>query len=150
VQVVIPWFWNRREVYQEFYKYWSSPEFKMKSEKNRQNHEKAPNHRHGADGHIRKSQRMVRFRGSSAIFFLYCHATNFKLQAKRDGAVRSDNVVFVKHHRGPDPSNPDQLCSQLATDALLSCHHFSMFCTVVLSLTCISIIFARINMAKKW
>jgi hypothetical protein len=63
--------------------------------------------------------------------------------------VSSDIEVFIEHHRGPDPSNLDQLCSQLATDALVSCHHFLMFCTVVLSLTCISVIFVRINMAKK-
>jgi hypothetical protein len=63
--------------------------------------------------------------------------------------VSSDIEVFIEHHRGPNPSNLDQLCSQLAMDALVSCHHFLMFCTVVLSLTCISVIFVRINMAKK-
>jgi hypothetical protein len=63
---------------------------------------------------------------------------------------RSDIEVFVEHHQGPDPSNPDQLCSQLATDALVSCHHFLMFCTIVLSLTCIYVVYARINIAKKW
>jgi hypothetical protein len=62
--------------------------------------------------------------------------------------VSSDIQVFIDHHRGPDPSNLDQLFSQLATDALVSCHHFSMLCTVVLSLTCISVVFARKDMAK--
>jgi hypothetical protein len=62
----------------------------------------------------------------------------------------SDIQVFIEHHRGPDPSNPNQLCSQSATDALVSYHHFLMFCTVVLSLTYISVVFSRINMAKKW
>jgi hypothetical protein len=57
-------------------------------------------------------------------------------------------VVFIEHHRGPDLSNPDQLCSQSATYALVSFHHFLMFCTVVLSLTCIFVVFTRINMAK--
>jgi hypothetical protein len=57
--------------------------------------------------------------------------------------VSSDIQVFIDHHQGPDPSNPDQLCSQSATDALVSCHHFSMLCAVVLSLTCISVVFAR-------
>jgi hypothetical protein len=64
--------------------------------------------------------------------------------------MRSDIQVFIDHHRGPDPSNPNQLCSQLATYALVSCHHFSMLCTVVLALTCISVVFARKNMTKKW
>jgi hypothetical protein len=54
-------------VYLEFCKYWSSPEFMAKSKKrmNRGNH---PKHRYDADGHIRKSQRMVRFRGPSVIY----------------------------------------------------------------------------------
>jgi hypothetical protein len=63
--------------------------------------------------------------------------------------VRSDIELFIEHHRGPDPSNLDQLCSQSVTDVLVSSHHFLMFCTVVLSLTCISVVFARVNMVKK-
>jgi hypothetical protein len=57
--------------------------------------------------------------------------------------VRSDIEVFIEHHRGPDSLNPDQFCSQSATYALMSFHHFSMFCTVVLFLTYISVVFAR-------
>jgi hypothetical protein len=68
VQVVIPWFRHHREVYLEFCKYWSSPEFKEKSVKKRMNRENDLKHRYGADGHIRKSQRMVRFHGPSAIY----------------------------------------------------------------------------------
>jgi hypothetical protein len=68
VQVVIPWFRNYREVYLEFCKYWSSPEFKAKSEKKRMNHGKDLKHRYDPDGHIRKSQCMVRFCGSSDIY----------------------------------------------------------------------------------
>jgi hypothetical protein len=63
--------------------------------------------------------------------------------------VSSDIEVFIEHHRGPNPLNLDQLCSQSAIDALVSCHHFSMFCTIALSLTCICVVFARINMANK-
>jgi hypothetical protein len=68
VQVVIPWFRHRKPVYLEFCKYWSSPEFKAKSKKKRLNCGKDPKHRYDTDGHIRKSQRMVRFCGSSAIY----------------------------------------------------------------------------------
>jgi hypothetical protein len=91
-----------------------------------------------------------KFMWFNCYIYACCHATNSELQAKRDDVVRSDIEVFVQHHRGPDLSNPDQLCSQSATDALVSCHHFLMFCTIVLSLTCISIICVRINMARKW
>jgi hypothetical protein len=64
---VIPWFRHHREVYLAFCKYWSSPEFKAKSEKKRMNRENDPMHRYNVDGHTRKSQLMVRFRGPSAI-----------------------------------------------------------------------------------
>jgi hypothetical protein len=68
VYVVILWFRHRREVYLEFCKYWSSPEFKAKSEKMRMNRENVPKHKYDADGHIRKSQCIVRFCGPSVIY----------------------------------------------------------------------------------
>jgi hypothetical protein len=65
---VIPWFRHRREVYIEFRKYWSSPEFKAKSKEKRMNHGNDPKHKYDADGHIRKSQHLIRFYGPSAIY----------------------------------------------------------------------------------
>jgi hypothetical protein len=56
------------EVYLELCKYWSSPAFKAKFEQKRLNRGKDPKHRYIADGHARKSQYMVRFYGSSAIY----------------------------------------------------------------------------------
>jgi hypothetical protein len=56
------------EVYLEFCRYWSSPTFKAKSEKKRLNCGKDLKHRYDADGHVPKSQCMVRFCGSSAIY----------------------------------------------------------------------------------
>jgi hypothetical protein len=32
----------------------------------------------------------------------------------------------------------------------VSCYHFLIFCTIVLSLSCIANVFGIINMAKKW
>jgi hypothetical protein len=66
--VVISWFRNRKPVYLEFCKLWSSPEFKAKSEKKRQNRGNDLKHKYDYDGHIHKSQHMVRFRGSSVIY----------------------------------------------------------------------------------
>jgi hypothetical protein len=68
IQVVILWFRNHKLVYLEFCRYWSSPKFKVKSEKKRQNRGKDPKHRYNVDGHILKSQHMVKFHGSSAIY----------------------------------------------------------------------------------
>jgi hypothetical protein len=48
-----------------------------------------------------------------------------------------------------DPSNLDQLCSQSTTYALVGFYHFLILSTF-LSLTCISIVSARINMVKRW
>jgi hypothetical protein len=47
-----------------------SSSFKVKSKKMRLNRGKDPKHRYDADGHVRKSQHMVRFHGSSAICLL--------------------------------------------------------------------------------
>jgi hypothetical protein len=58
--VIIPWFKNRKPVYEEFCKLCSSPEFKAKSEEKRQNHGNDPKHRYGTGGHIQKGQHMVR------------------------------------------------------------------------------------------
>jgi hypothetical protein len=58
---------NRKEDYLEFCKLWSSSAFKAKFEKKRLNHGKDPKHRYDTDGHVRKSQHMIRFHGSSAI-----------------------------------------------------------------------------------
>jgi hypothetical protein len=85
----------------------------------------------------------------------YWFSPKFKAKSEKKRMNRENDPkhkyiqVFIVHHRGPDPSNLNQLCSQSATDALVSCHHFSMLCTVVLSLTCSSVIFARKNMTKK-
>jgi hypothetical protein len=65
---VIPWFRHHREVYLEFCKYWSSPEFKAKSKKKRMNRGNDPKYRYDADGRIHKSQCIVRFHGPSAIY----------------------------------------------------------------------------------
>jgi hypothetical protein len=63
--------------------------------------------------------------------------------------MRNDIVIFIENHRGLDPSNPDQLYSQSATYALVGFYYFLILSTVVLSLTCISIVSDRINMAKR-
>jgi hypothetical protein len=71
VQVIIPWFKNRKPVYLEFYKLWSSPEFNAKSEKKRLNRENNPKHKYGDDGHIQKGQHMVRLHVQVLYTFLF-------------------------------------------------------------------------------
>jgi hypothetical protein len=71
VRIGIPWLKNRIPVYLEFCKLSSSPEFNAKSEKKRLNCGNDPKHRYGADGHIRKGQRMVRLRVQVLYTFLF-------------------------------------------------------------------------------
>jgi hypothetical protein len=42
------------------------------------------------------------------------------IQEASTGAVPSDVQIYLMGHRGPDPANPDVLCSQKATDRLVS------------------------------
>jgi hypothetical protein len=70
--MVIQWFRNHKQDYLEFCKLWSSSAFKVKSEKKRLNRGKDLKHRYDADGYARKSQRMIRFLGSSAICIVSC------------------------------------------------------------------------------
>ncbi|KAL5647594.1 hypothetical protein ACJX0J_041949, partial [Zea mays] len=51
-------------------------------------------HRYGGDDHFRLTKRME----------------------ASTGAVPSDVQIYLRGHRGPDPANPDVLCSQKATD----------------------------------
>lgn len=46
------------------------------------------------------------------------------LQEAQSGVVPSDIEVYVAGHKGPDPSNPDVLCSQSATERLVRSRHF--------------------------
>ena len=63
---------------------------------------------------------------------MYVYATNPQLQAAQSGVEPSDIEVYVQGHRGRDPTQPEQLCSQTAIDRLvsspqflLSLHHLS-------------------------
>jgi hypothetical protein len=55
---------------------------------------------------------------------LHIYKTNFILQAFVNGVEPTDIEVFVEHHKGPDPTNPDQLSTPGATTALVICFHF--------------------------
>jgi hypothetical protein len=42
------------------------------------------------------------------------------IQEASTGAVPSDVQIYLRGHRGPDPANPDVLCSQKTTDHVVS------------------------------
>jgi hypothetical protein len=42
------------------------------------------------------------------------------IQEATCGQNPNDIEVYQKGHKGPDPNNPDQLCSQMDTDRLVN------------------------------
>jgi hypothetical protein len=54
------------------------------------------------------------------------------LQAVATGVDPSDIEVFVGHHKGSAPTNPDQLSTPGATAALVICFHFLLGSCMVL------------------
>jgi hypothetical protein len=64
---------------------------------------------------------------------LHIYKTNSILQAAATGVDPSDIEVFVEHHKGCDPTNPNQLSTLGATTAVVICFHFLLDSCVVLS-----------------
>jgi hypothetical protein len=63
---------------------------------------------------------------------LHIYKTNSILQAVATGVDPSDMEVFLEHHKGHNPTNPDQLSTSDATAALVICFHFLLGSCVVL------------------
>jgi hypothetical protein len=129
--VRILWFRNCEQDYFKFCKLWCSSAFWAISKKKRLCCGKDPKHKYDDDGHVRKSKCMVR---ADVVLKCYIYVV-----------IR----LILNYGKFGMVSNPDQLCSKSPTDRLVSCYHFSIFCTIVLSLTCIVGVFGRINMVKK-
>jgi hypothetical protein len=55
---------------------------------------------------------------------LHIYKTNSILQAAATGVDVSDIKVFVEHHKGSDPTNPNQLSTPCAIAALVICFYF--------------------------
>jgi hypothetical protein len=62
---------------------------------------------------------------------LHINNTNSILQAVATGVDPSDIEVFVEHHKGRDPTNPDHLSTLGAITALVICFHFLLGSCVV-------------------
>jgi hypothetical protein len=62
---------------------------------------------------------------------LYIYKTNSILQVAATAVDVSDIEAFVEHHKGRDPTNPDQLSTPGAIAALVICFHFLLDSCVV-------------------
>jgi hypothetical protein len=80
---------------------------------------------------------------------LHIYKTNSILQAAAIGVDVSDIDVFVEHHKGSDPTNPDQLSTPGATTALVICFHLLLDSCVVIHIYFKWFACCRQLMAKK-
>jgi hypothetical protein len=55
-----------------------------------------------------------------------CHS-NLYVQEVKSGRTPTDVEVYMQGHRGSDPQNPDVLCTQTATNRLVS-FWYSIMC----------------------
>jgi hypothetical protein len=62
---------------------------------------------------------------------LHIYKTNSILQTAVIGVDVSDIKVFVEHHKGRDPTNPNQLSTLSARTALVICFYFLLDSCVV-------------------
>ena len=79
-----------------------------------------------------------------------CHY-NFYVQEVKSGRTPTDVEVYMQGHRGFDPQNPDVLCTQTATDRLVS-FWYSIMCFCInlvmhLYLVCFA---SRLRMGRRW
>jgi hypothetical protein len=108
--------------------WWSSPEFKATSEQNRQR--KASVHQYGADGHVRKTQRWVRY--NLSVFSLVCRINLFvtldSLLQKKSTWVEPHYLdVWLPAHND-DEARAEKLVSNNNIICYISVRSYSISC----------------------
>lgn len=93
-EVMVPWMAHVPDAYAAWCRRWASEGFKVRSAKHRDNRGTTSGHTFGGGDYIQTATR---------------------LEAKLGREV-NDFDVYIAGHRGPDPNNTMQFCSQTATD----------------------------------
>jgi hypothetical protein len=109
------------DAYYAWCQHWASEGFQKASAHHRQCRGTNPNHKFGGDDMLQKAKRMV------SLIYL-CRSLNSMIvydcflfiQEAMHGQKPSNVEAYQEGHKGPDPNNPNQLCSQKATDQLVS------------------------------
>ncbi|WVZ58517.1 hypothetical protein U9M48_008788 [Paspalum notatum var. saurae] len=99
LQISVDWIVKDVKAWRWLAKKWSTPEWIASSKSHRENRGKAgPGHRFGADGHYSLARRM-----------------------EHESEVPPSFMdVFVRGHRGPDPTNPEVLCTEAAREKMMA------------------------------
>ncbi|WVZ97968.1 hypothetical protein U9M48_043463 [Paspalum notatum var. saurae] len=93
LQTSVDWIVTEKEAWRWLAKRWASEDWIASSKSHRENRgTTAPGHQYGADGHFALTKRMEAEKGVALSFM----------------------EVYVHAHRGPDPTNPEVLCTEAA------------------------------------
>jgi hypothetical protein len=79
-----------------------------------------------------------------------CHS-NLYVQEVKSGCKPTNVEVYMQGHRGSDPQNLDVLCTQTATDRLVSFWYYIMCLSINLVMHLYLVLFAsRLRMGRRW
>jgi hypothetical protein len=77
--------------------------------------------RYGADGHLRLARQMVAvYYFNLIIMYLFSISQILLWQKAQSGVAPSYIETYIRGHHGADPTQPELLCSENATQTLVS------------------------------
>jgi hypothetical protein len=119
----LPWLRKCPDAWRALCAYWASPSFVEKSRMKRANHQARlrVTQRYGTDGHLRLARRMVGVSVLNLIIMYLLAILQFLLwQEAQSGVAPSYIDTYIRGHHGADPIQPELLCSEHATQTLVS------------------------------
>jgi hypothetical protein len=119
----LPWLRKCPDVWRALCAYWASSSFVEKFRIKRANRQVGPRvtQRYGADGYLRLARRMVGVYYFNLIIIYLLAISQFLLCEKAQSGVAPSYIeTYIRGHHGADPTQPDLLCSENATQTLVS------------------------------
>jgi hypothetical protein len=76
--------------------------------------------------------------------------SNLYVQEVKSGRTPTDVEVYMQGHRSSDPQNPDVLCTQTATDRLVSFWYSYVFVHQLDDAFIFGMFASRLHMGRRW
>jgi hypothetical protein len=118
----LPWLRKCSDAWRALCAYWASLSFVEKFRMKRANHQAGPwvTQRYGADGHLRLARRMVGVYYFNLIIMYLLAISQFLLCQEAQSAVAPSYIeTYIRGHHDADPTQPELLCSENATQTLV-------------------------------
>jgi hypothetical protein len=119
----LPWLRKCPDAWRALCAYWASPSFVEKSRMKRANRQAGPRvtQRYGADRHLHLARRMIGVHYFNLIIMYLLVISQFLLcQEAQSGVAPNYIETYIRGHHGADPTQPELLCSENATQTLVS------------------------------